>query len=163
VKPRIFVAVVLLLAGLAFAPPAWASIDATAFLGATFKPSTTSTRGASLGGGFVIVAFDFEYCASSEDPASATPSLKTGSVNGLLQMPVPIARMQFYATIGGGLFREELAGATETSTAVNAGGGVKITLIGPVRLRIDYRVFKLNGNPLSPRVQRLYAGVNLKF
>jgi hypothetical protein len=153
----------LLVGGLVWAPTASAAGDATAFLGTTVKGTTSGARGVSLGVGLVIVGFEFEYASSSEDPASRTPSLKTGSFNGLLQMPVPIARMQFYATIGAGLFHEALDAVTSTNVAVNTGGGVKITLVGPIRLRIDYRVFELSGNPTVSRVQRLYAGVNLSF
>jgi len=43
------------------------------------------------------------------------------------------------------------------------GGGVKMSLIGPLRLRLDYRVFTLRGSPLYEKPQRFYAGVNLKF
>jgi hypothetical protein len=159
------VASVLLLASLASAPSAWAGGDATAFLGTTVKSATTTTsaRGAALGFGLAIVAFEFEYSATSADESSYTPSLKTGSFNGLLQMPVPIGRLQFYATAGAGLFQERLSNDSTTNVAVNTGGGVKITLAGPVRLRIDYRVFKLSGNPINAHVQRLYAGINLKF
>jgi hypothetical protein len=38
-----------------------------------------------------------------------------------------------------------------------------VTLIGPLRLRLDYRVFTLQGSPLHPKPQRFYAGINLKF
>jgi hypothetical protein len=71
--------------------------------------------------------------------------------------------MQFYATAGGGIFREVFGTASDTNFAINTGGGVKISLAGPLRLRIDYRVFKLNGSPLFSHPQRLYAGLNLKF
>ena len=30
---------------------------------------------------------------------------------------------------------------------MNTGGGVKITLLGPLRVRVDYRVFTLRGEP----------------
>jgi hypothetical protein len=43
------------------------------------------------------------------------------------------------------------------------GGGVKITLIGPLRLRLDYRVHTLRGTSLYSNPKRFYAGVNLKF
>ena len=72
----------------------------------------------------------------------------------------------FYATTGVGGYREELdaTGHEETNIAFNTGGGAKITLIGPLRVRVDYRVFKLRGEPLRPSaVHRLYAGVNLAF
>ncbi len=52
---------------------------------------------------------------------------------------------------------------SETNFGINNGGGVKISLIGPVRARVDYRVFSLRGSPIEDTVQRLYVGVNLKF
>jgi hypothetical protein len=83
--------------------------------------------------------------------------------NGLLQTPVPIAGMQFYATAGAGGYRESFGDFSETHFGVNVGGGVKISLAGPLRLRLDYRVFTLQGASLHPRPQRFYAGLNLKF
>ena len=83
--------------------------------------------------------------------------------NGLLQTPFPIAGMQFYGTAGGGVYRETLLGASETNVGLNVGGGVKISLIGPLRLRLDYRVFTLSGDPLHSKPQRFYAGLNVKF
>jgi hypothetical protein len=35
--------------------------------------------------------------------------------------------------------------------------------VGPLRLRLDYRVFQLRGHPLHAQSQRLYAGLNLTF
>jgi opacity protein-like surface antigen len=52
---------------------------------------------------------------------------------------------------------------SETNFGLNVGGGVKVSLVGPLRLRFDYRVFTLKGDARHPRPQRLYAGVNLKF
>ena len=40
---------------------------------------------------------------------------------------------------------------------------VKLALAGPLRLRLDYRVFRLNGNPLFKKVQRFYGGLSLSF
>ena len=51
----------------------------------------------------------------------------------------------------------------ETNVGVNLGGGVKMSLLGPLRLRLDYRIFKLRGEAQHPNVQRFYAGLNLKF
>lgn len=154
---------VVLVALVALAWPQTAAADATAFLGLTATPANRSARGFALGVGLLIVGFEFEYASTTEDLTSGAPSLRTGSFNGLVQTPFEIARMQFYATAGGGVFREVLGGASETNFAINTGGGVKITLAGPIRLRIDYRVFKLNGSPLFSHPQRLYAGLNLKF
>jgi hypothetical protein len=67
-----------------------------------------------------------------------------------------------YAQRGGG-YRERLLTRQETSFATNVGGGAKIRLAGPLRLRVDYRVFRLQGDPLHSTYQRFYIGANLKF
>ena len=82
--------------------------------------------------------------------------------NVLLQTP-DVGSFQLYFTTGGGFFRERLDANVETNFGVNTGGGVKIPLAGPLRLRLDYRFIKLRGTPIHSQSQRLYAGVNLKF
>jgi hypothetical protein len=143
------------------ASPAFA--DATAFIGTTASPSNRAVKGFAIGSGFVIVAFEFEYADTSEDLTDGAPSLRTGMGNVLLQTPFAIKRFQPYFTTGGGLFRERLATQSETSFGANTGGGVKITLAGPIRARVDYRVFTLKGDPLYETVHRVYAGLNIKF
>lgn len=149
-----------------------ASADFTAFLGRTTTPSPRTVKGLAIGTGLVIVGFEFEYASTDEDldvppgVLNTAPALKTFMFNGLLQTPVPIARMQFYGTIGGGVYRETLStqpGDDPTNFGTNLGGGVKITLAGPLRVRLDYRVFSLKGSPRHTSAQRLYAGLNLKF
>lgn len=140
--------------------------DATAFLGLTTTPSTRSARGLAVGFSLVIVGFEIEYSSTVEKAGSGTsgaPSLTTGMVNAYVQMPVAIKRMRFYGTAGGGVYRERLGTLQETNVGINVGGGVKVTLVGPLRLRLDYRIFKLNGQPLYSRSQRLYAGLNVAF
>jgi opacity protein-like surface antigen len=157
--------VVCLLVVLLF--PSFAFADLTAFIGVNPTPTNRPVRGIAAGIGLVIVGFEFEYASTSEDLDELAPELRTFMVNGLLQTPIPIAGMQFYATAGGGVFRESLEGTalsfSETHVGVNVGGGVKISLLGPLRLRVDYRVFTLQGEPRHPRPQRFYAGLNLKF
>ncbi len=140
-----------------------ASADVTAFIGGTVKPGTRLARGVAVGSGHLFLGFEFEYAQTSEDVADGAPGLKTGMGNVLLQTPTAILGLQPYFTTGAGVYREELGAATETNIGVNTGGGVKISLVGPVRARIDYRVFTLRGSPVEGTVQRLYAGVNLKF
>jgi hypothetical protein len=135
----------------------------TAFLGANTTPSNRMVKGIAAGAGLLIVAFEFEYATTNEDVAARAPGLRTYMFNGLAQTPIPIGGMQFYATAGGGLYRETLSTVSETSFGMNIGGGVKVSLLGPLRLRLDYRVFTLKGTPLHPRPQRFYAGLNLKF
>ena len=64
---------------------------------------------------------------------------------------------------GRGFIASGLATDQETALLLNNGGGVKINLAGPLRVRIDYRVFTLRGNPQHTNVQRIYAGLNLAF
>jgi opacity protein-like surface antigen len=165
---RLLGAVVLLL----LAPlPAFA--DLTAFLGRANAPEARSSNGFAIGTGLLIVGFEFEYGSTEErlrtadpDLLEDAPSIKTYMFNGLLQTPVPIARMQFYGTLGGGVYRETLSIDPDndgTNFGTNIGGGAKITLAGPLRVRLDYRVFSLRGTPRHSTVQRFYAGVNLKF
>jgi opacity protein-like surface antigen len=155
----------LLVVALALGTAAPALADATAFIGLSTTPRTRSARGFAVGIGFVLFGVEFEYSSVQEQQNADgdAPSLRSGMVNGLIQTPFPIARMQFYATIGGGVYREQLAGSQETNVGINTGGGVKITLAGPLRIRLDYRIFKLNGQPLESRPQRFYAGLNLAF
>jgi opacity protein-like surface antigen len=147
------------------AAPARADFTLTGFIGANTTPDNRQTRGVAAGIGLLIVAFEFEYANSVESTAPGTlaPSLRTGMANVLLQTPVPIAGFQPYITTGAGLFREQLGTHQETAMAVNTGAGVHITLVGPLRLRVDYRVFKLGSGALYSPAHRVYAGLNVKF
>ena len=156
---RLAMIVTLMLAW--FAAPAWA--DATLFLGATTTPTSRTARGGALGIGLLVVGFEFEYSSTTEDVTSGAPSLKIGSANGLLQTPVAILGFQPYVTAGAGIFRERVGTSTDTSIAPNVGGGVKVNLAGPLRLRVDYRAFRLGGGARYSPSHRLYVGLNLKF
>jgi opacity protein-like surface antigen len=138
-----------------------ARADITAFLGANTTPANRQVRGGAVGVGLLIIGFEMEYASTNEDPIAAAPSLKTGMGNVLLQ--APFSDFQPYLTTGVGLFHESLGTHSETSFGTNAGGGVKIGLAGPVRLRVDYRVFKLGSGALNSPAHRIYAGLNLKF
>jgi opacity protein-like surface antigen len=140
-----------------------ARADITAFIGANTTPANRQTRGGAVGIGFLVVAFEFEYAFTPDDPAATAPSLRTGMGNVLLQSPVKFFGVQPYFTTGGGLFRETLGTHTETNLGLNSGGGAKVNLVGPIRLRIDYRVFKLGSGALYSPAHRIYAGLNLKF
>lgn len=143
--------------------PATASADLTAFIGANTTPANRQVRGAAVGMGLLMVGFEFEYAFTPDDPTAAAPSLKTGMGNLLLQTPVAFAGFQPYVTAGGGLYNETLGAHDDTSFGTNAGGGVKLTLIGPIRLRVDYRIFKLGSGALYSPAHRIYAGINLKL
>ena len=149
---------------LALCRPATASADITAFFGVNPTPSNRVLTGFSGGIGLLIVAFEFEYANTVQDLDQLAPGLKTFMMNGLLQTPVPIGGVQFYATGGGGVFRESIEDLTETNVGWNIGGGIKMNLAGPLRLRLDYRVFNLTGNDVRhSKPHRFYAGLNLNF
>ena len=140
-----------------------ASADVTAFIGTTTTPSNRQARGVAIGAGLLFLGFEFEYAQTSEDAEDAAPGLKTGMGNVLVQTPVPIAGITPYFTTGAGMYRERLGEETETSFGVNTGGGAKIRLAGPLRVRFDYRIFTLRGSPRHDIVHRLYVGGNIAF
>ncbi|HVL65926.1 MAG TPA: hypothetical protein VM364_01560 [Vicinamibacterales bacterium] len=154
--------VLLAVAFLSLPARAWA--DVTGFLGVNPTPSNRPLTGLAAGVGLLIVGFEFEYAHTREDADQLAPALQTYMFNGLVQTPFPIGGMQFYATTGGGVYRETLFDDTVTNVGVNVGGGVKMNLAGPLRLRLDYRIFTLRGTRVRhERPQRFYAGLNLKF
>lgn len=163
IRPRLVaVSLTAALVGL-LARPSVASADVTAFLGTSVTQGQRLARGAAAGTGLVVVGFEFEVAQLAERTDEGDPGLTTGMVNVLLQTPLEVSRTQFYATSGVGLYRERLASSQETSTAANIGGGVKIRITGPLKLRLDYRLIRLRGEPIRQSVHRLYAGATLGF
>jgi opacity protein-like surface antigen len=109
-----------------------------------------------------VIGAELEFAFTPDDPQASAPSLTTGMGNLLLQTPT-ISGFQPYFTTGGGFYREELGAHSDSGFGLNTGGGVKISLAGPIRLRVDYRVFKLGSGALNSPAHRIYAGLNLKF
>jgi opacity protein-like surface antigen len=148
---------------LALAAAAPAHADITGFIGANTTPANRQVRGLAVGAGLLIVGFEFEYAFTPDDASASAPSLKTYMGNVLLQSPFPFLGFQPYFTTGGGLYQETLSTHDTTSFGLNSGGGVKVSLAGPIRLRVDYRVFKLGSGALNSPAHRVYVGLNLKF
>ena len=161
-----FAAVLVLLCS-----PAKAFADATLFIGANTSPANRTAKGVAIGVGLLFIGFEFEYSDTTDDLPSRSPGLKTGMGNVLLQTPGAFFGIQPYFTAGGGVYHEDLSTSGTVTTSLidntgfgmNTGGGVKINLLGPVRLRVDYRVFSLKQNANTSPVHRVYAGINLKF
>ncbi|HUP39977.1 MAG TPA: hypothetical protein VM115_07650 [Vicinamibacterales bacterium] len=143
--------------------PSIARADATAFLGRnTAGDDRSVTRGFAAGVSLLVVGFEFEYANSNEDLTTSTPALRTTSGNVFAQT-FGLPGFQLYATTGAGIYREKLGSDQETGLVLNNGGGVKINVAGPLRVRVDYRVFTLRGSPRHTNIQRIYAGLNLSF
>jgi opacity protein-like surface antigen len=157
---------------LASALPARA--DLTAFIGAQTSPSTRTTKGISAGMGVLVVGFEGEYaqahgddtCVVASTTGGCAPSLRTVMFNVLIQTPRGVLpRTQLYGTIGGGYYRErfEPLDRQQTGIGTNIGGGVKIDLVGPLRLRLDYRIFRLGSDAVYDTSHRFTVGANLAF
>jgi opacity protein-like surface antigen len=155
-RPLAIIALLLLIA----AP---ARADITGFIGADLTPTNRRVLGGAFGIGLLVIGFEGEYAFTPDDPKASAPSLTTGMGNVLLQTPVAIFGVQPYFTTGAGLYRETLGIHQDTSFGFNTGGGAKIALIGPLRLRVDYRVFKLGSDALYSPAHRIYVGLNLKL
>jgi opacity protein-like surface antigen len=153
-------ALAVALAGLT-ATPAFA--DVTGFIGVNTTPANRTVFGAAVSVSALAIGLEGEYAKTTVDETSQAPSLQTGMANLFVQNPVPLAGLQFYATIGGGLYRESLGTSETTNVGGNVGAGVKIALVSHVKLRVDYRVFKLAGDAINPTPKRLYLGLSLGF
>ena len=153
--------ILLLAATFLLMRPAPAAADLTAFWGFSPTPASRSTRGFSAGLSMLIVGFEFEFGNTTANDLKGAPSLSTKMFNGLIQTPT--GGTQLYFTVGGGWFTEGYRDRDESNFGTNIGGGIKLKIAGPIRARIDYRIFNLNGDPLYAHVQRFYGGVSLSF
>ena len=141
-----------------------AAADIVLFTGKTSTPSSRPVKGVAVDAVLLIIGVEFEYSDTSEDMAVGAPSLRTAMFNAVVQTP-SILGLRFYATAGGGLYEERLTSTNYKKRGVgtNTGGGVKIPVVGPIGLRVDYRLFSLRGGALHETVQRFYMGANLSF
>lgn len=155
----------LMLSGLAMlVAPAPARADLTVFAGLQNGPSLRPTMGISLGFGLLVVGWEVEVARVHADLDEQAPTLAIGTGSLYVQNPIPISGVQFYAIGGAGLYRERLTTVDyqQTDVHVAVGGGAKIELAGPLKVRIDYRIFKLRGARES-NAQRIYGGLALAF
>ena len=124
------------------------------------KPQDARVRGRRR---LLLIGFEFEYADTSDDLASLAPALKTGIGNVLLQTPFRSSASSRTSRPAPASIARRSTTAEHTGFGFNTGGGVKVTLVGPLRLRVDYRVFRLGSDALNSPAHRLYAGLNLKF
>jgi len=157
-KRAVIVLVLAAVGLLGTATPAWA--DVTFFLGFSPTPKSRPVQGFAGGINMLLIGFEFDYSNTSADATQGAPSLRTGMLNGLIMTPT---KTQLYLTAGGGFYREAFTGSSATSFGTNIGGGIKVGLLGPVQLRVDYRIFNLRGNARYKNPQRVYAGLNIHF
>ena len=154
---RILVALAILLCA---SVPARA--DLTVFAGLQGSPVIRPTTGISLGFGVLLVGWEVEIARVTEELEDRAPSISAGTGSVYVQNPVPIGGVQLYAIAGAGLYRERLGALEQTDVHLALGGGAKIELVAPLKLRLDYRYFRLR-DAIKPDAQRLYAGLTLGF
>jgi len=141
------------------ASPAYA--DGTFFFGYTPKPTARPARGFAVGFNMAVVGFEFEYSNTDKVDSANAPGLKTYMFNGLVMTPG--SAFQAYATAGAGFYNEANLDNSDTSFGTNLGAGVKFRIAGPLRMRLDYRVFRLSDSAIEKTSQRFYAGANVAF
>ena len=157
---RATLVVVSLLLVIGIARPAAA--DVTIFGGTTQSGGNRPVVGGALGLGIALFGLEFEYANTQGDDTNGIPSLQTGMFNVLLRTP-EISRFRAYGTIGGGMYREQLRETGDTGFGTSGGGGLSIGLMGPVRVRLDYRRFRLGRRSAGRTPHRVYAGISLTF
>jgi hypothetical protein len=158
--------IVMLLAAAA-AP---ASADATLSFGLQTTSAPHPTIAIAWGRWPGTVGFELEYAGTVGRATEARPSVGTITVNALVLTPVRVRSARVYALAGFGLYGEQGGGRGSGEVAAkDIGVGMKIPLSGPLKFRLDYRLFLLgpgDGSPGSPRShhpRRLSAAISLRF
>jgi hypothetical protein len=149
--------------------PVSARADATVLVGLTSVDALRPSYGFSFGYRPSAVGFEIEYLSTTPGDYSAG-----GIFASLIVQPVTISKVQIFAVGGVGVWGEGFAGGKRTGVlnAGNVGGGVLVPLAGPLRLRLDYRLFLLGEvakeevgaiAPGTKHPQRIAAGIHFAF
>lgn len=92
----------------------------------------------------------------------------------MIVQPLTIAKAHIFVVAGVGVWGEgfEAGKRTGVLSAVNVGGGVLLNITGPLKLRLDYRLFRLGEvskeeigaiSPSRKHPQRIAAGLSVRF
>jgi len=140
----------------------------TAFAGVAMASGPHPATGVAVGLKLLPgpVSLEFEHSRGRRDPTAGVPAMETFAINILTQPSRQRSRFQFYGTFGVGLYAvlrdNHVSDVTE---ARNIGGGVKVTLAGPLKFRMDYRAFflgKMDGEDY-PNAHRFFVGIVAGF
>ena len=136
-----------------------ARADAIAFMGAITGNNGTPAIGVAFGR-FPqeldsIVGFDLEIVRTPGGPRSGRSWIETFGGNLLVQWSVH-RRALMYAAGGPGVYAETTGdgGGTDLVGYGNAGGGIKISVAGPLMVRLDYRLMIIGHADASAEVPR---------
>jgi hypothetical protein len=138
--------------------------NASIFTGIVPTPAVRPTMGFAVGGGVAPTGFELELARSGSRLSKGAPSLNTYMVNFFGSFPVPVERLRIYAIGGIGIWNEQFeAGHGAGEFGKNLGVGALYEIAGPLKARLDYRVYFLNdsqdAHPVYPHPQRLTVGL----
>jgi hypothetical protein len=143
--------------------------DVTVFIGPMI-PTGRPAIAVAIGDGGSMVRIELEYAGTLGTATSTPASAGSLSCNILVQSRPSTRGVQFYGTVGYGLYGETYEDGISVGDfeARNIGGGAKIKLAGPLRMRLDYRIFMLSdiadiseGLVVRKHPQRFFVGLNL--
>ena len=140
-----------------------ARADATAFLGANLSPANRQVNGVSAGVSLVIVGLSSSMRNATDDQGGRARRSRPGWATCCCRRRSPSPASSRTSPSAAACITKPGTRIATPAFGMNTGGGVKISLVGPIRLRVDYRVFKLGSGALNTPAHRIYAGLNLKF
>ena len=138
--------------------------NATIFTGFVPTPAVRPTMGFAFGGGIAPTGFELELARTGSRLSKGAPALQTFMVSFFGSFPIPVKRLRVYGIGGIGLWNEQFEdghGAGEFGK--NLGIGALYEIAGPLKARLDYRVFFFNSSqdatPVYAHPQRLTVGL----
>ena len=129
-----------MLVALVLMNPVSARADATVLVGLKSVEGLRPSFAWSFGYRPSAVGVEVEYLSTRPGDYSAG-----GIFGSVIVIPVTIAKAHIFVVGGVGVWGEGFEGGKRTGvlSAVNVGGGVLVDLTGPLKLRLDYRLFRL--------------------
>jgi hypothetical protein len=144
-----------------------AHADLTGFAALT-APTPRGTVGGAFGRSNDWGGFELELAHTYLDSSTGAPTVVTYGVSFFKRFKSPSPRVTFYGLVGFGVYCETGGRANSgLGGNKNLGGGAHLRVAGPLKLRLDYRWFRLGtpdgGEPVSRNLQRLSAGLSVAF
>jgi hypothetical protein len=154
--------------------PSPAKADVTVFAGRLASGQPRTVFGGSAGRFYTEnVGFEFEVAVTPGSGSAEQHKYQIFTGNLLIQSSLPRGhRPQVYGAIGMGIYGETSSGGGGSGEVFigSFGGGVKVKLTGPFRVRADYRLFRLGeaadagpGFVLHRHPQRVSVGIGVAF
>ena len=156
---------------LASATPAYS--DGTLFFGGITAGAVRPTADVAIGVVRSVGGFELDYAQTTGAGTLARHSIGTFGVNLVLQTPPRANGLQFLGFVGFGLYGETTGIGGPGSGEVlykTIGGGTKVPLAGPLKVRLDYRVVLPGeagdasaGFTVQHHLQRISVGITAVF